>query len=156
MPTDLSARGLSRRDLLKGLAAAGAGTLAGAVDHGYVYQRRHLEVTRETIQVSGLSPALNGLRIGVLTDLHRSHTVTHDIADFAVRTLMAEEPDLIVLGGDYVTWGGGTNRQFVEAAAEALAPLTAKHGVFAVLGNHDDDREMPAALTARGFTVLRE
>jgi predicted MPP superfamily phosphohydrolase len=57
------------------------------------------------------------------------------------------------LGGDFVTWG---DRRFVGAAAEALAPLSAPHGVFAVLGNHDDDRDMPAALAARGFAVLRD
>ena len=56
---------------------------------------------------------------------------------------MAQQPDLIVLGGDYVTW---TDRRYMEPAADALAPLAAPHGVFAVLGNHDDDREMPAAL----------
>ena len=27
---------------------------------------------------------------------------------------------------------------------------------FAVLGNHDDERDMPAALVAKGFTVLRD
>ena len=67
--------------------------------------------------------------------------------------MLAEKPDLIVLGGDYVTWG---DRGYVEPVAEVLAPLTAPHGVLAVLGNHDDDRDMPAALTARGFTVLRD
>ena len=56
---------------------------------------------------------------------------------------MAARPDLIVLGGDYVTWG---DRRYVGAAAEAPVRLSAPHGVFAVLGNHDDDREMPAAL----------
>jgi predicted MPP superfamily phosphohydrolase len=66
---------------------------------------------------------------------------------------MAEAPDLVILGGDYVTWG---DRRFVAPAAEALAPLSAPYGVFAVLGNHDDDRDMPAALTAKGFVVLRD
>jgi predicted MPP superfamily phosphohydrolase len=38
-----------------------------------------------------------------------------------------------------------------------LTPLAnAKHGSFAVLGNHDDEREAPAALAARGFTVLKD
>ena len=37
-----------------------------------------------------------------------------------------------------------------------LAPLSAPHGVFAVLGNHDDDRDMPAALATRGIEVLRD
>ena len=62
-------------------------------------------------------------------------------------------PDLIVLGGDYITWG---ERKYVGPAAEALAPLTAPEGVFAVLGNHDDDREMPAALERQHIDVLRD
>jgi predicted MPP superfamily phosphohydrolase len=70
-----------------------------------------------------------------------------------VQALMAERPDLIVLGGDYVTWG---DRRFVGAAADALGGLSAPHGIFAVLGNHDDDRDMPAALEAHGIDVLRD
>src|SRR5687768_2143093 len=131
------ARTLTRRDILKGLAAAGVGTVAGTLDHGFVYQRHQIQVVRETLQVSGLSPNLAGVRMGYLSDLHRSDTVSHELADAAVRLLLAEEPDLIVLGGDYVTWGGGRNRRFVTPAAEALAPLRARHGVFAILGNHD-------------------
>jgi predicted MPP superfamily phosphohydrolase len=115
-----------------------------------------VSVTRETLQVSGLAPALAGLRVGFLTDLHRSDTVTHEMASTAVQLLMAERPDIIMLGGDYVTFGGGRNRRFVEPAAEALAPLSAAHGIFAILGNHDDDRDMPAALAARGMTVLKD
>jgi hypothetical protein len=153
MLSDLKAGRFNRREVLNVLAAAGIGTVAGALDHGYVYQRRQLEVTRETIQVSGLATALSGLRIGFLTDLHRSQAVSHDMAEGAVRTLLAEQPDLIVLGGDYVTWG---DRRYVGAAADALAPLQALHGVFAVLGNHDDDRDMPHALASKGITVLRD
>jgi len=71
----------------------------------------------------------------------------------AVQLVMQQRPDLIVLGGDYVTWG---ERAYVRPVAELLAPLTAPNGVFAILGNHDDDRDMPAALAARGFTVLKD
>jgi predicted MPP superfamily phosphohydrolase len=66
---------------------------------------------------------------------------------------MQARPDLIVLGGDYVTWG---ERSYVGPVAELLAPLNAPDGVFAILGNHDDDRDMPAALVAKGFTVLKD
>jgi len=149
-------RGVSRRDLLKGLAATAVGAAVGAANHGYLYERKRVSVTRETLQVSGLAPALAGLRVGFLTDLHRSDTVTHEMASTAVQLLMAERPDIIMLGGDYVTFGGGRNRRFVEPAAEALAPLSATHGIFAILGNHDDDRDMPAALAARGMTVLKD
>ena len=108
---------------------------------------------RATLEVSGWSEGLAGLRVGFITDIHRSRTVSHALVARAVQLLMAERPDLIVLGGDYVTWG---NRDFVQPAADALAGLSAPSGVFAVLGNHDDDHDMPAALAARGFTVLRD
>ena len=145
--------GITRRNVLRALTAAAAGTFVGAFNHGFTYERRRLQVVRETLAVSGLSPGLAGLRVGFLTDLHRSDTVTHDMAAQAVDALMAEHPDMIMLGGDYVTWG---NRRFVEPAAEALGRLSAPHGIFAVLGNHDDDRDMPAALSARGIAVLRD
>jgi predicted MPP superfamily phosphohydrolase len=144
---------LTRRAFLRGVAAAGVGTIGGIAAHGFLYERRRIDVTRATLDVSGLPPTLAGLKVGFLSDLHRSRTVPHQLADTAVRLLMAEQPDLIILGGDYVTWG---DRAYVEPAAEALAPLTSPHGVIAVLGNHDDDRDMPTALARRGFTVLRD
>ena len=55
--------------------------------------------------VVGLPPALAGLRIGLLTDVHRSRWVSDDDVAAGAALLMAEHPDLIVLGGDYVTWG---------------------------------------------------
>ena len=145
---------LDRRALLKGLVGAGLGIATGAGVHGYLYERHHLELTRATaMPVSGLPEALRGLRVGVMTDIHRSQAVPHELVAAAVRMLMAEKPDVILLGGDYVSFG---DRRYVQRAAEALAPLSAPHGVLAVMGNHDDDRDMPAALAAKGFTVLRD
>ena len=38
-----------------------------------------------------------------------------------------------------------------------MAPLaSAPNGSFAVLGNHDDDRDMPAALAKYGFVTLKD
>jgi len=153
MPRSSPAGGLSRRDLLKGVATAGIGAATGMLAHGSLYQRHHVELTRTTLHVSGLPAALAGLTIGFLTDLHRSQTVAHELIARAAQLLMDERPDLIVLGGDYVTWG---DRRYVTPAAQALAGLSAPDGVFAILGNHDDDRDMPAALSANGFTVLRD
>lgn len=144
---------LDRRALLKGIVGAGLGVATGGGVHGYLYERHQLELTRAAMPVSGLPEALRGLRIGVMTDIHRSQAVPHELVAAAVRLLMAEKPDVILLGGDYVSFG---DRRYVPRAAEALAPLSAPHGVLAVMGNHDDDRDMPAALAAKGFTVLRD
>lgn len=144
---------VTRRTVLKGLVATAVGAATGTSAYGFLYARHQLGLTRETIGVSGLPAALGGLRIGLLTDIHRSRWVSHaDVRD-AVTMLMAERPDLIVLGGDYVTWG---DRQYVGPSADALAPLAAPNGVFAILGNHDDDHEMPAALAKNGVQVLKD
>jgi len=139
--------------MLRTIAATGVGAVAGAASYGYFYERHELSITRETLRIANLPSALAGLRIGLLTDVHRGRFVPHDDVAHAVAALMNEKPDLIVLGGDYVTWG---NREFVGPSADALAPLTAPHGVFGILGNHDDDHAMPAALAKNGVQMLKD
>ena len=144
---------IGRRVVLKTILATGFGGVTGAGAYGYLYERHDLGVTRMDLPVVGLPPALSGFRIGFLTDVHRSRWVSHDDVIHAVAVMMREQPDLIVLGGDYVTWG---DRQYVGPSADALAPLSAPHGVYGILGNHDDDHDMPAALAARGVHMLKD
>jgi predicted MPP superfamily phosphohydrolase len=129
------------------------GTITGGGAYGLAYARHQLQVVRASLHVSGLPPALEGLRVGLITDLHHSEMVPLQDVLRATSMMMAERPELIVLGGDYVTYG---DRRYVEPCAEGLAGLSAPAGVYAVLGNHDDDHDMPAALSAKGFTVLRD
>ncbi len=144
---------VSRRAALNSLIAGGVGTIVGGAAYGTAYARHQIQVLRGTVPVSGLSPALDGLRIGLITDLHHSDMVPASDIARAVALTKAEKPDLIVLGGDYVTWG---DRKFVVPCSEALAGLTAPFGVYGVVGNHDDDRDMPAALSAHGYEMLRD
>ena len=144
---------LSRRSALKGLLATTIGAVTGAGAYGVGYERHHLGVTEAALSVSGLPPALDGLRIGFLTDIHHSQTVPADDVSRAVAMLQGLNPDLVVLGGDYVSFA---DADYMEPVAELLAPLSAPHGVFAILGNHDDDRAMPAALARRHIQVLRD
>lgn len=145
---------VTRRDALRGLGAAGVGLAAAPVAYGVAYERHQLHLLEQDIRVSGLPPALDGLRIGLITDIHHSATVSADDVARAVTLLRSAKPDIVALGGDYVTFG---NRAFVDPVAELLAPLAdAPHGAFAVLGNHDDDRDMPAALARQRIVVLKD
>ena len=144
---------VSRRSVLKGALAASVGAFTGTAAYGIGYERHHIGVTESTLPVSGLPAPLEGLRIALLTDIHHSRLVPADDVSSAVALALSQQPDLVVLGGDYVTYG---DRAYVGPVAELLSPLRAPHGVFAILGNHDDDRDMPAALARRGMTVLKD
>lgn len=146
-------RQMSRRTWFRTVLATGAGIAAGATAYGTLYERHALTLSSADMPIDGLPDALSGLRIGLLTDVHRSQWVSHEDVVRAVRVLLDARPDLVVLGGDYVTW---SDSRYVGPVAEGLAALNAPHGVFAVLGNHDDERDVSAALGSRGFAVLRD
>ena len=146
--------GVTRRDFLRSATVITAGALAGVGAYGIAYERHHLQRITRDIMVRGLPSVLDGLRVGVITDVHHSAVVSAAEVTRAVTTLKEAAPDIVVLGGDYVSF---FDRTYIGPVAELLAPLAgAPFGSFAVLGNHDDEREMPAALAARGFTVLKD
>ena len=144
---------ITRRAVLKGFAGATAAVIAGGGAYGYFDERLQLVVEHADVPVAGLPAALSGVRIGFISDVHCSRWLSPEDVHAVASRLNDEKPDVIFLGGDYVTWG---DRKFVHASAEALSPLDAPHGVFGILGNHDDDRDMPAALTAKRIAVLKD
>jgi len=149
----ITGRSISRRDVLRTVLAATVGAGVGGGAHGFLYERHRVGLTRATVPVAGLPTALEGLRVALITDLHLSGMVPAADIGRAVSLVLAERPDLIVLGGDYVT---DKNRHFMAPCAELLAPLSAPFGVFAALGNHDDEVEMVAELQRRHIEVLAD
>ena len=145
---------VTRRDFLRAATAVSVGGLSGIAAYGVAYERHQLRRIERDLAVRGLPPALDGLRIGMITDVHHSATVSALDVTRAVTMLTDAAPDIVVLGGDYVSF---FDRGYIGPVAELLTPLAhAPHGSFAVLGNHDDEREVPAALVSRGFTVLKD
>lgn len=144
---------ISRRTALKATVGLAGGLLSASAAYGYAYERHRIGPTRVTLPVDDLPEALEGFRIALLTDLHRSGMVPRRDIDEAVTLALGDRPDLVVLGGDYVTAADTT---YVDDVADALGRLMAPHGVFAVLGNHDGERSVTAALMAQGIGVLRD
>lgn len=119
-----------------------------------------LEVKEYTFTSVELPREFDGTRVVLITDIHRRTLFSQDrVADLVDRA-NALEPDLIVLGGDYVFADVG----FEASCFAELASLQAPLGRFAVLGNHDyaeregaectPDQTIRAADGA-GITLLR-
>jgi predicted MPP superfamily phosphohydrolase len=79
------------------------------------------------------------LRIAALSDVHAGAPhVDEAKLRLVVDSVNAREPDLVVLLGDYVIHGVlGGRVMSPERIAHELSRLRARHGVLAVLGNHD-------------------
>jgi uncharacterized protein len=141
---------------MKPVAALAAGAaLAWA---GWIEPRR-LVTVRRTLELPRWPAALDGVRLGVVSDIHAGapHVGPKAIAR-AVERLNAESPDVMLVLGDCIDshflWGG---RVTPEQLARELAALRAPLGTFAVLGNHDwkqAGHEMWRALEDAGIEVL--
>ncbi|MEM6329037.1 MAG: metallophosphoesterase [Planctomycetota bacterium] len=110
------------------------------------------ELTHKELLVPSLPPALDGLRIAHLSDLHMSGRVAVGYFREIVDATLAEQPDLIALTGDLVEYDAQ-----LPWIAETLARLHAPHGVYFVRGNHDkkmDHARTRQALSAAGHVDL--
>lgn len=129
---------ISRRDLLKMLAAMGLGSTALS---SYAVAESFAErVTPYRLTPPGWTPGL-ALRLAVLADLHVCDPwMSVDRVAAIVEQTNSLEPDAILLLGDYVvgrTLGRLSTPVSAGSWATALAGLKAPLGVHAVLGNHD-------------------
>lgn len=112
-----------------------------------------LTIEHHQIYLRRLPPAFDGFRIVQLSDIHHSPFTSRAQIERAVDTANSLQPDIVALTGDYIS----KERQYAAPCAELLGKLRARHGVFAVLGNHDHwtDAELITDLfRAERMTVL--
>jgi predicted MPP superfamily phosphohydrolase len=133
-----------------GLAAAALGVGAYAT----LVEPRWLEVTTPAIRLPRLPPAWDGLRIAHLSDLHLSRLVSRPYLARCIDAALAAAPDLILLTGDFIT----QSKRFIPPLVPLLSRLSAPHGVWASLGNHDhyvSPDAVAAAVEQGGLRMLR-
>lgn len=143
----LGAPALERLRLAALLAAA---VLAGV---GFLQVLRGARLRRVNVRMPDLPPALRGLTIAHISDLHVGPTLRKGYVESVVGKVNRAAPDFIVFTGD-----------LADAPAAAIAPsleplrnLRARRGKFFVTGNHEyywgvDD--IVAEARDLGFTPL--
>src|SRR5438270_11112027 len=143
--------------------AAAAGSLAG---YAGLVEPNEIELRTLDVRLKRLPAQFEGLRIGLLSDLHLAPFTTEAQIQSAVDVLQRAVVDVAVNVGDFVSNPEWTNSRTArvdratkaDPAARILQQLSAPLGHFAVLGNHDvstSARVVSDALRAHGIAVLR-
>lgn len=125
-----------------------------------VYSRfiepRTLRVRQFRAGIPGLPDALDGLRIAFLSDFHVGGPGYGDaLARQAVDLLLQEQPDLVLLGGDYVDKG------LWHDESSTFDGFKQFPNVIGVLGNHDYrggeqvGETICSGMARRGVVILR-
>jgi predicted MPP superfamily phosphohydrolase len=118
-----------------------------------IKEAKSLTLEYPVIKLPHLPSAFDGITIAFLTDLHCSRLTPPQFLQTVVAETNRLKPDLVVLGGDYITHG----TQYLRQVSGLLAQLKAPLGVFSVLGNHDywvDAASVRAALAAAGIVDI--
>ncbi len=150
-----SKHSITRRRFLQ-LSGLGA---AGVLAYSGEYERHDLEITHRTVELTRLSPALDGLRIAQLSDIHFEQYTEPDFVRHVVDQVNRLAPDLVLFTGDYVSegpmppvFGAKSSYRCAEILSGVRCPAR-----WCVLGNHDvkvDPTMVTDALEIHGLPVL--
>jgi uncharacterized protein len=136
-------------------AAAGAAPFLGAM-YGYAAERLNYQVRRVEIPVSGLHPALDGMSIVQLSDIHLSGYMPRSQVRRAVEMANELGADLAVVTGDFITSANDPLPDCIEEIRQLHAPL----GVWGCNGNHEIyarvEHEAQSLFAQAGMKLLRQ
>jgi predicted MPP superfamily phosphohydrolase len=125
--------GISRSQFLSRAALLVAAVPAGAVIYGAVANPYNYRFRKVRLTFSNLPDAFNGFKIIQLSDIHSgSFTRKQPIID-VVNKINERNADLILFTGDLVN----NIAEEMEPYMDVFDKLSAKLGVFSVMGNHD-------------------
>jgi uncharacterized protein len=134
---------------------AGAAPFASAV-YGFAAERLNYHVRRIEIPIANLPPALDGMKIAQISDIHMSAFMNRAAVRRAVDMTNGLGSDLTVVTGDLITGSHDPIADCVEEVSRLHSPL----GVWGCNGNHEiyaDAEQLAADLYAQhGMKMLRQ
>ncbi len=123
--------------------------------HGVFVAWAGPEVRRVEVRMPGLPPAMDGLRVVQVSDLHVGGLVTRGYLGRVLDLVESLHPDLVAVTGDLTDERDGGDGEVLRR----VASLKARYGVVVVLGNHEyyvGASRTAAAFERAGLTVLRQ
>ncbi len=123
----------SRRKFISQMALGIAAIPFSGFIYGVFKGRYNFRVINQHIEFDDLPDAFDGFTITQISDIHSGSFDNKEKIEYAVDLINQQKSDVILFTGD-----------IVNSVAEEMNPwintfkrLTAKHGMYSVLGNHD-------------------
>ncbi len=123
----------ARRNFLKAGHVALFGAPVLAVGYGVFIGRFDLRLREVEIQIPGLHPDLDGLRLVQITDIHLSPFLPVKVLDRAIAMANETRANIALVTGDLIS----TVSDPVDLCMDRLAGLRADAGIFGCMGNHE-------------------
>ena len=145
----------SRRYFFRAASAvAGAAPFLSAV-YGFAAERLNYQVRHVEIPLANLPPALEGMNIAQISDIHLSGYMNRRDVRRAVEMTNELGADLAVVTGDFITGAGDPLVDCIEEIRRLRAPL----GVWGCNGNHEiyaqAEDAAEALFASAGMKLLR-
>jgi uncharacterized protein len=112
-----------------------------------------LRVTTHQVQLAHRAPLPRPLVIAFASDFHAGTTTHPALFSAVVDEIARRQPDVLFLGGDFVS----SKAEHVHVLCESLSRCNPPLGKYAVLGNHDlwaEDTTITRQLNSCGVQVL--
>jgi uncharacterized protein len=113
-------------------ALAGAAPFLSVV-YGFASERLNYQVHRVEVPLANLPPALDGMQIVQLSDIHLSGYMTRFDVRRAVEMANELGADLAIVTGDFITGASDPLADCIDEVRQLRAPL----GVWGCNGNHE-------------------
>ncbi|WJJ96796.1 metallophosphoesterase [Algibacter luteus] len=123
----------SRRKFVSQIALGLAAIPLSSLLYGMYRGKYRFRVLNYTLHFEDLPEAFDGYRITQISDIHSGSFDNREKIEYGVNLINKQESDAILFTGDLVN----NKSSEMEPWKELFGKLSAKDGVYSVLGNHD-------------------